>query len=603
MHRSTLRPRPTLVCRRDCEIKHSSQRLFLRSVATLAVIFVVTVRNKHNVCCVSAEAFTSRLATMLKQNRSQATFERIFRFKDNPRTEDFPSAYLKFPSPTGGQEPFFLFVAETEEEGREPWTTDGTVEGTNLLKDITVGGRSFFRDGGVVDSVSGENNNFVVLPSSFRSTPYAYFTSRNLIGDDGLWRTDGSPEGTILVDSAIQAEHMIAMDSGKLYILQREWDPYDVTNWTMTILTENVETDGVSITPMGKLIGIDGSVRQGMVSLQSGSRLVMVEDENKRIIAYDTSLNEFQVIFEMSGNWVTRRNSWAVLGDNEDEIIIMSGYTYIPDTEDRGMIVRTDGTPGGTRFLSTDIRPGFRVSSDVLKGSIVMVVEDGGKNIDNNTCIGNLYKTDGTSLDFVMHLELDPASEDPTVDCPPAALGLSNVKSGKQVIIYTSDTNGMKLFVTDGTVSGTYLLDHLYPGEVIIPLYGAAIGDDNLLLIIRSPSDYPPDVWLVDSAAGTVHVVGSLPIGITRIVRTSPPFGNSLLFGARMNETYVELWRLDLPPALSSTPSADPPSVSPTVDSSSASHPYGSSRIDVSKIQTILTAGVSLLAINIYRFW
>jgi ELWxxDGT repeat protein len=74
-----------------------------------------------------------------------------------------------------------LFVSSGQSGNSEPWITDGTPEGTRLLKDIYPGeaGSSpsdFYDAGGV-----------------------GYFSARHPQTGEELWRTDGTPEGTVLV--------------------------------------------------------------------------------------------------------------------------------------------------------------------------------------------------------------------------------------------------------------------------------------------------------------------------------------------------------------------------------------------------------------------
>lgn len=74
-----------------------------------------------------------------------------------------------------------LFEVIGDGSGSELWTSDGTVPGTQLLKDIRPGAES------------SEPHELTVLGA------HVYFVADDGVVEDELWRTDGTPEGTVLV--------------------------------------------------------------------------------------------------------------------------------------------------------------------------------------------------------------------------------------------------------------------------------------------------------------------------------------------------------------------------------------------------------------------
>ncbi|MBI2422122.1 MAG: hypothetical protein HYV27_04765 [Candidatus Hydrogenedentes bacterium] len=71
-----------------------------------------------------------------------------------------------------------IFTAGTPEQGLEPWYTDGTAEGTRLLRDILPG--------------PGSSD----LTNLFVFQGMCYFQAKDDEHGAELWRTDGTPEGT-----------------------------------------------------------------------------------------------------------------------------------------------------------------------------------------------------------------------------------------------------------------------------------------------------------------------------------------------------------------------------------------------------------------------
>lgn len=86
-------------------------------------------------------------------------------------------------NPTGGVRAgaFAFYVADDGVAGRELWRTDGTAAGTILLRDIAPG------------AASGNPENLTAVGSVL------YFTATDPATGLEIWRTDGTPAGTMLV--------------------------------------------------------------------------------------------------------------------------------------------------------------------------------------------------------------------------------------------------------------------------------------------------------------------------------------------------------------------------------------------------------------------
>lgn len=109
--------------------------------------------------------------------RTDGTEEGTYMIKDiNPNTEDIGS------NPSGFTQlgDFILFSANDGTTGYELWITDGTGEGTHLLKDINPGEESSFP------------GNFIEFQNQL------YFTAIDGVHGRELWRTDGTEAGTEL---------------------------------------------------------------------------------------------------------------------------------------------------------------------------------------------------------------------------------------------------------------------------------------------------------------------------------------------------------------------------------------------------------------------
>lgn len=99
---------------------------------------------------------------------------------------------------------FFNGLSDTA--GREPFVSDGTPEGTKLLKNIYPGQFDSYPD------------NFVAIDSTI------YFRAYNDLNGNELWKTNGKPEGTVMVKDIVPGTNSsfpswINAVSGKLYFM------------------------------------------------------------------------------------------------------------------------------------------------------------------------------------------------------------------------------------------------------------------------------------------------------------------------------------------------------------------------------------------------
>jgi len=76
--------------------------------------------------------------------------------------------------------PKFFFQADSDQFGREPWVSDGTPQGTLLLKDIFPG------------SADSSPDNFIEIAGT------VYFSATDELLGNELWKSAGTPAGTVL---------------------------------------------------------------------------------------------------------------------------------------------------------------------------------------------------------------------------------------------------------------------------------------------------------------------------------------------------------------------------------------------------------------------
>ncbi|MCA9013496.1 MAG: hypothetical protein KDB01_27285, partial [Planctomycetaceae bacterium] len=103
---------------------------------------------------------------------------------------DFVGARIR---PIGSLAGEFYFWAEDQVIGQALWKSDGTIDGTVIVKDIRTDGDEYFGDEGVAVSAATVGGTL-------------YFAADDGIHGPEIWKTDGTPEGTQLFKDVFPGE-------------------------------------------------------------------------------------------------------------------------------------------------------------------------------------------------------------------------------------------------------------------------------------------------------------------------------------------------------------------------------------------------------------
>ena len=124
-----------------------------------------------------------------------------------------------------------FYLASSEETGEELWVSDGTVEGTHLVKDIVPGAQGCR----LANMVAVDNTLF--------------FSATNADGNRGLWKSDGTEDGTILVKET--EAYPISSSDGVVYFHGSEpstgselWQSDGTQDGTVLVVDLNPGPDG-----------------------------------------------------------------------------------------------------------------------------------------------------------------------------------------------------------------------------------------------------------------------------------------------------------------------------------------------------------------------
>ena len=331
-----------------------------------------------------------------------------------------------------------FFVAQDDAggiHGRELWKTDGTAQGTVMVKDIYAGGIGSFP--AYLTNVNG-----VLL-----------FNAKGSRGGRELYKSDGTASGTVMVD-----------------------DIYPGGRSSVPILGPN----GASLpwrfpTTVGETLyfsakdGVAGRELWKTDGTATGTRLVKdihpgLPDSSPAWIAATNG-----TVFFQAGDGTNGRELWKTDGSAAGTVMVkniragsnsstpvymgsVGGLALFRATDGpHGCeLWRSDGTTAGTVMIE-DINPYSSSCHDIasasLGGAIFFDAYDGTNDI-------SLWKTDGT------------ATGTTSVTPIGGMFGLTRV--GGTLYVNSQDfagRYGSELWESDGTAAGTFMVADIYPGE------------------------------------------------------------------------------------------------------------------------------------------
>ncbi len=429
-------------------------------------------------------------------------------------------ANLATDGPTFGSDPGefarlgnqILFSADINPIGRELFISDGTSEGSSLLKDL------FPSDDGNPEDLTALGDRMIFTAGR---DPYSS-------GDHEPWVSDGTPEGTFRLanlqpGTSGSDPRQLTLHEGRVYFLATT-SQHGAALWS---------TDGTSA---GTVLVADPDPATGLVVVD-GPRILgstpnglvfVANDGNSGAEPWitDGTPSGTELLIDLDpGSSGSSPRSPLVVGDR----VFFTGTSPFTGRE----LYVSDGTASGTELV-VDLAPGPDSSQTFPRAAVA----DGAllTALDGRLLLWSNGTESGTEI-----LVQLPLSEPPFTG--------NAVSNGALAFFEQGDTPATRRpWISDGTALGTSILDlpSLAPSLQVLDWTGWIVGGDGRFVFeAQSPSGR--QLWSTDGTLpGTVQLADSFPGAEWLPTGPGIQLGNQLLFAASDTTNGTELHSLPL---------------------------------------------------------
>ncbi len=362
-----------------------------------------------------------------------------------------------------------FFITETPEYGRELWKSDGTVEGTVIVKDINPGPETSY------------------VSSLTKVGDLLFFKASDGVNGSELWMSNGKADGTLMVKDITTGSpntdlNLMTDVNGTAF--------FTVTDETLG--AELWKSDGtVNGTMLVKDIrdGAGSSDPQNLTNV-NGTLFFAASDETNGVELWKSDGTTLGTVMVKDIHTGTSNSSSPAKITNANGIVYFIADDGIHGKE----LWRSDGTSDGT-YLVKDITGGSgstTISYMTSIGNIVYMVA-------NTSESGNeLWRSDGTPDGTYLVKDINPGS------------GGSNIT---KLVIYdnvlyfgaTDGSHGYELWKSDGTLNGTSMVEDIWPGSEN-SLNSGPVSSDGYVYFIADSGDGNSMLWKT-SPDGTEPVI------------------------------------------------------------------------------------------------
>ena len=465
-----------------------------------------------------------------------------------------------------------LYVAASDgETGTELWVSDGTTEGTQLVKDIYPNGSE---DENYINNGSNPSN-FIEFSERL------FFVANDGENGDALWVSDGTTEGTqlfkdIYIESetssltSFSAQEFTAVGD-RLFFAANDgengielWASDGTSEGTQLVKDINPGITDRYYYPF--VPEPDSSTPRQFTAVGDLLYFTAEDDENGRELWVSDGTSEGTKLvrdinpgFDYSEYLITKASvptrpveNPRPLGSDIEGLIELNGKLYFSadgGENGRGLWV-SDGTEAGTQLLSGDVGFDGREAPEFIEFQDRLFFA--GTDSEQGE---ELWVTDGTTEGTQLFKDINPSLDD------------SNPRNFAKLddkLLFTADNGsvGTELWVSDGTTEGTKLLKDIDPSVTTYNdgdtfalgsgIYNKFVEYSDRLYFSADVEEFGRELWVTDGTTEGTQLVEDIYPGFNEV------YGNpnnsfaellsvasgALFFGAENDETGAKLFKL-----------------------------------------------------------
>ena len=430
--------------------------------------------------------------------------------------------------------------------GRELWVSDGTQAGTHMVADLsmnsdisnlmaigsgvvfstserTYGNELFFSDG----TSAGTHVLMDLVPGVGSSTPKylqrfgaeIVYVARDAQGVWRSFRTDGTPAGTVpMLPQWTFSEYFFpVLASGSTLFV---WRPAANTGWDLW------RTDGTTVdsNPVLTTMPMSGYFNVWAVAANGGLFAAFDDGVHGREPWFVPTQGPAMLIGDLFPGTSTSTTNFVTGLGNE--------VWFPADDGVHGIEPWVWSATTGAAHMVADLSPPLPSSS---ARPVCAIGEDLVFTARTDAVTAGLWRTDGT-LQGTVPLQLWPTSANP--GAVPLSWWLATDHQ-RSWLSHDDGMHGRELWVTDGTVAGTALVQDLTPGPADSYIQSAVLQGDRLLFCRYT--SLGSELWISDGSAVGTSLVQS-PFQASEMCR----IGDVALLAAYANGSgNAQLWRSD----------------------------------------------------------